>query len=85
MSLAPDAVVLPPPPITAAPEVRQWFVTIKDIVDRLNLGVLQGNGSPAGVIVADVGTLYRRLNGGAGTTLYVKESGSGTSAGWVAK
>lgn len=81
MSLAPAAVALPPPQFRD----EQWFVTLKDIVDRLNLGVLQGNGSPAGVVVANVGTLYRRLDGGAGSTLYVKEGNSGTSAGWVAK
>lgn len=46
--------------------------------------VLSGTGSPLGVVVAPVGTLYLRTDGGAGTTLYVKESGTGT-AGWVAK
>lgn len=48
-------------------------------------GVLSGNGSPETVVVATVGTLYRRLDGGASTTLYVKESGAGTNTGWIAK
>lgn len=43
-----------------------------------------GTGSPEGVKTAPVGSLYTRLDGGAGTTLYVKESGTG-STGWVAK
>lgn len=43
-----------------------------------------GSGSPEGVLTAPVGSLYTRTNGGAGTTLYVKESGSGNT-GWVAK
>ena len=43
-----------------------------------------GAGSPEGVVTAPVGSLYTRNNGGAGTTLYVKESGSGNT-GWVAK
>lgn len=43
-----------------------------------------GNGSPEGVLAAPVGSLYSRLDGGANTTLYVKESGAG-NAGWVAK
>jgi hypothetical protein len=43
-----------------------------------------GSGSPEGVITAPVGSLYTRTNGGAGTTLYVKESGAGNT-GWVAK
>jgi hypothetical protein len=43
-----------------------------------------GSGSPEGVITAGVGSLYTRTDGGAGTTLYVKESGTGNT-GWVAK
>src|SRR5262249_35831977 len=46
--------------------------------------VVSGSGSPEGVVTAPVGKLYLRTNGGAGTTLYVKESGTG-STGWVAK
>lgn len=45
---------------------------------------LTGTGSPESVVAAPVGSTYRRTDGGAGTTLYVKESGSG-STGWVAK
>lgn len=43
-----------------------------------------GTGSPEGVVTASVGSLYTRSDGGAGTTLYVKESGTGNT-GWVAK
>jgi hypothetical protein len=43
-----------------------------------------GAGSPEGVVTAPVGSLYTRTNGGASTTLYVKESGAGNT-GWVAK
>lgn len=52
--------------------------------ESYDLGVLSGTGSPNNVVTAAIGTLYRRLDGGANTTLYVKESGTG-SAGWVAK
>ena len=45
---------------------------------------LTGTGSPEGVVVAVVGRLYTDSAGGAGTTLYVKESGVGNT-GWVAK
>jgi hypothetical protein len=45
--------------------------------------VLRGSGSPEGAVVASVGTLFLRTNGGASTTLYVKESGNGTT-GWRA-
>lgn len=46
--------------------------------------VMTGTGDPEGVVSAPVGALYTRDDGGAGSTLYVKESGTG-SAGWVAK
>lgn len=46
--------------------------------------LLFGSGSPEGVVTAPVGSLYSRSNGGANTTLYVKESGTGNT-GWVAK
>jgi hypothetical protein len=44
----------------------------------------RGEGSPEGVVTAPVGSAYLRSDGGAGTTLYVKESGTGNT-GWVAK
>ncbi len=43
-----------------------------------------GAGTPEGVVTARIGSLWTRTDGGAGTTLYVKESGTGTT-GWVAK
>lgn len=41
------------------------------------------NGTPEGMITAPIGSIAQRTNGGAGTTLYVKESGTGNT-GWVA-
>ena len=46
--------------------------------------VLRGTGTPESAVTAPVGSLFTRRDGGAGTTLYVKESGS-SSTGWVAK
>lgn len=43
-----------------------------------------GSGSPESVVTAGVGSLFLRLDGGAGTSLYVKQSGSGNT-GWVGK
>jgi hypothetical protein len=43
-----------------------------------------GAGTPEGSVSASVGSLYTRTDGGASTTLYVKESGTGNT-GWVAK
>lgn len=44
-----------------------------------------GHGDPNGVVTASPGRLYVDLDGGAGVTLYVKESGVDTNVGWVAK
>jgi len=43
-----------------------------------------GAGSPEGVLTATTGALYTNTAGGANTTLWVKEVGSGNT-GWVAK
>jgi hypothetical protein len=51
---------------------------------KTNPLLLSGTGTPEGVVAAPVGTLYSRLDGGAGTTLYVKETGTGNT-GWDAK
>ena len=56
------------------------------LIDNPALGSSEysGNGSPEGVITANVGSRYRRKDGGAVTSFYVKESGIGNT-GWVAK
>jgi hypothetical protein len=41
-------------------------------------------GTPEGAVIAAVGSLAVRKDGGASTTLYVKQSGAGNT-GWVAK
>ena len=48
-------------------------------------GIYVGSGSPETAVSAFPGSLYLNTSGGAGTTLYVKESGSGTNTGWVGK
>lgn len=47
--------------------------------------VISGSGSPLGVVVANIGSLYLRTDGGAATTLYIKEANNGLATGWVAK
>ncbi len=41
-----------------------------------------GTGSPEGVVTAAVGSTYQRIDGAPGTTLYVKEQGTGNT-GWM--
>jgi hypothetical protein len=43
-----------------------------------------GAGTPEGAVTANPGSTYMRTNGGAGTSFYVKESGTGNT-GWVGK
>lgn len=47
-------------------------------------GLFIGAGSPEGVLTAEVGSLYVNTLGGAGKTLYVKQTGSGNT-GWAGK
>lgn len=65
--------------------LRRFLMLKLDQIDRENDLEFDGTGSPEGVVAAKVGATYQRLDGGAGTTLYVKESGDGTKTGWVAK
>ena len=61
---------------------------LQDIIDSCfaaGISFFTGAGSPAGVVTANPGSVYLNTNGGAGTTLYIKESGVGTNGGWVAK
>lgn len=46
--------------------------------------ISSGTGTPEAAVTAPVGSLFLRTDGGASTTLYVKESGAGNT-GWVAK
>lgn len=46
--------------------------------------IMTGSGTPEGAVSATVGSLFMRTDGGTGTSLYVKESGTGNT-GWVAK
>lgn len=46
--------------------------------------ILSGTGSPETVVTAPTGSFFLRTDGGANTTMYVKESGAGNT-GWIAK
>jgi hypothetical protein len=79
----------------AAVPVGRWSLFSSSTKDNLLYGPIRwgsssgpterfGTGSPEGVVAASIGSTYRRTDGGAGTTFYVKESGTGNT-GWVAK
>jgi hypothetical protein len=47
--------------------------------------VFSGAGNPNGVVAAPLGSMYLNTAGGAGQTIWVKESNNGGKTGWVAK
>lgn len=64
---------------------NQWVTAIEEL-QAASAGldsITSGTGSPEGVVTAPVGDIYRRTDGAADSTLYVKESGSGNT-GWQA-
>jgi hypothetical protein len=46
---------------------------------------ITGLGDPNAKLAGNVGDIFQRLDSGAGSSFYVKESGDGGDAGWVAK
>jgi hypothetical protein len=61
---------------------REWQAWLSQSHD---LRVRFGEGSPEGVVTADIGTLYLRTDGSTSTTLYVKTADDGAATGWTAK
>lgn len=62
---------------------------LKEIYDNLpgdggTVRIFKGFGTPESAVVAGIGSIYQRLDGGANTSIYIKESGTGAT-GWVAK
>ena len=54
------------------------FAAVQDLYRRF------GAGTPEGVVTAPIGAVYHNTTGGATTSFYVKESGTGNT-GWVGK
>lgn len=62
-------------------------ISLQATTGRINTNgadILSGTGTPEGAVTAPQGSLFLRRDGGAGTVLYIKESGAGNT-GWVAK
>ncbi len=73
-----------PNTVLADAEVQRNFAALEARLAALEQRIFYGNNTPEAAVTAPVGCIYLRLNGGAVTTLYVKESGTG-NVGWVAK
>jgi len=59
-------------------EASMWQQSVSNNINILSDLLQSGNGAPTHV--ASNGTIYMRLDGGTGTTMYVREAGS-----WVTK
>jgi len=68
-------------------ELNRMIKTLFDNAsgDGKDVRILNGYGSPEGVIVASVGSLYLRKNGIASNTLYIKEANNDSAIGWTSK
>lgn len=77
-------------PHTGSPAAEIVGISPTDLIflpGEINIGgptIFSGAGTPEGVVTAVVGSMFLRNNGGLGTTLYIKESGTGNT-GWVSK
>lgn len=71
---------------TATRRVSQAWANTVNLGSTSSDGVIirAGAGTPEGAVTANVGSLYLRTDGGAATSFYVKESGTGNT-GWVGK
>ena len=67
--------------VLTATVISSCFIE-RSIINGISL--ISGTGSPQGVVAAPMGSIYTNKAGGAGTTLYIKQSGVGKT-GWVAK
>ena len=67
-------------------ELNRMLRTLFDNVagNTVDVRVFSGFGTPEGNIAANVGAIFMRLDGGANTSQYIKESGDGDT-GWIAK
>lgn len=61
--------------------VWKWLGSVE--IGISGQSVIQGSGSPEGVVSAVQGSIFMRSDGGVGTSVYIKESGSGNT-GWTA-
>lgn len=69
--------------LRAPPPLPNGYVD--SIVFDSGARILVGVGAPGAVVMGSPPDIYLNKSAGAGTTLYVKESGANTTGGWVGK
>lgn len=74
------------PPYASIPREQQnWFRELQAAIEAMPQISTLPSGTPNGVLAGYPGDLVTIKTGGAGTTLWVKESGNGSTGGWVSK
>lgn len=58
---------------------------VRRVVTQVGTYDYVGEGDPNGQQAAPIGATFRRKDGGAGTSFYVKEADDGGDTGWVGK
>lgn len=61
-----------------------WQTMYPIKVQGTDCAIYSGAGSPEGVVTANPGSIYLNSSGGAGTSIFVKQSGI-SNTGWVGK
>ena len=69
--------------VIVASDSGYYFSTTTSSQGTIGAFVRSGTGDPEGVVTANVGSLWLRTDGGAGTIAYVKNTGTGNT-GWGA-
>lgn len=67
------------------PAVAELLREMAETINAMAAMDADGYGSPEGVLPGRKGMRYRRIDGGAGTCLYVFEGTNGSTTGWAAK
>jgi hypothetical protein len=76
--------------VTSTGSTFDWTVQIENCQNETNgipVGIRRkmfGSGTPEAAVTAGIGSMFSRIDGGAGTSLYIKQSGTGNT-GWVGK
>ena len=70
---------------TAPPEAVAALYALERRVESLEDSIVSGYGTPEGAVVGRKGRLFRRLDGGTATCLYVFEGVNDATSGWAAK
>jgi hypothetical protein len=66
-------------------DIDENIQELQDVMTSLpRPNIIAGFGSPEGVVTAPIGSLFLNGSGGVGSTLYIKEAGTGNT-GWGAK